>query len=68
MKPMNSKIDDPISDLITRLRNAMRAGHERVDIPASRLRADLLRVLEAEGYIAAFRKAEEKGRPVLRVS
>lgn len=67
MKPMSSKIDDPISDLITRLRNAMRAGHERVDIPASRLRGDLLRVLEAEGYIGGFRKAEEKGRPLLRV-
>jgi small subunit ribosomal protein S8 len=64
---MSAKISDPISDLLTRLRNAMGAGHERVDIPASRLKEDLLRVLAEEGYIAAYRRVEEEGRPVLRV-
>lgn len=62
------KINDPISDLLTRLRNGMRAGHERVDMPASRLKQDLLRVLSEEGYVGAFRQVEEKGRPVLRVA
>ncbi|HYB52681.1 MAG TPA: 30S ribosomal protein S8 [Thermoanaerobaculia bacterium] len=60
-------VNDPISDLLNRLRNAMRAGHERVDLPASRLKEDLLRVMAAEGYVASYRKVEESGRPVLRV-
>ncbi|HEX7252604.1 MAG TPA: 30S ribosomal protein S8 [Thermoanaerobaculia bacterium] len=59
---------DPITDLLNRLRNGMRAGHERVDVPASRLREDLLKVLLEEGYIGAFRRVEETGRPLLRVS
>lgn len=58
---------DPISDLLNRLRNAMRAGHERVDIPASRIKEDVLHVLADEGYIGSWRRVEEKGRPVLRV-
>jgi len=62
------KINDPISDLLNRLRNGMRAGHERVDVPASRLKEDLLRVLSEEGYIASYRRVEEKGRPFLRVA
>ncbi len=64
---MNSTATDPISDLLNRLRNGMRAGHERVDLPASRLKEDLLKVLQDEGYVASYRRVEEKGRPVLRV-
>jgi small subunit ribosomal protein S8 len=58
---------DPITDLLNRLRNAMRAGHERADIPASRVKENLLKVLADEGYVASFRRVEEKGRPLLRV-
>ncbi|MDQ2970892.1 MAG: 30S ribosomal protein S8 [Acidobacteriota bacterium] len=64
---VNTTTGDPISDLLNRLRNGMRAGHERVEMPASRLREDLLRVLADEGYIASYRRVEEKGRPLLRV-
>jgi small subunit ribosomal protein S8 len=59
--------NDPISDLLNRLRNAMRAGHERVDVPASRLKEDLVKVLSDEGYLASYRRVEESGRPVLRI-
>jgi len=59
--------NDPITDLLNRLRNAMRAGHDRVDMPASRLKEDLVKVLAEEGYIASYRRVEEKGRPLLRV-
>jgi small subunit ribosomal protein S8 len=59
--------NDPISDLLNRLRNGMRAGHDRVDLPASRLKEDLLKVMVEEGYIASYRRVEEKGRPLLRV-
>ena len=58
---------DPITDLLNRLRNAMTAGHDRVDVPASRLKEDLVRVLAEEGYVASYRRVEEKGRPVIRV-
>jgi len=64
---MSSQAVDPITDLLNRLRNAMNAGHERVDLPASRLKENVVRVLADEGYVASFRRVEEKGRPVLRV-
>jgi small subunit ribosomal protein S8 len=60
-------VNDPISDLLNRLRNAMRSGHERVEIPAARLKEDLLKVLADEGYIASYRRVEESGRPFLHV-
>jgi len=61
------KTSDPLSDLLTRLRNGMRAGHDRVDVPSSRVKEAVLKVLEDEGFIASFRKVQEAGRPVLRV-
>ena len=61
------KTSDPLSDLLTRLRNAMRAGHDRVDVPASRVKEAVLKVLEEEGFIASYRRVQEEGRPVLRV-
>jgi small subunit ribosomal protein S8 len=61
------KTSDPLSDLLTRLRNGMRAGHDKVDVPASRVKEAVLKVLEEEGFIGPFRKVQEAGRPVLRV-
>jgi small subunit ribosomal protein S8 len=58
---------DPITDLLNRLRNGMRAGHDRVDIPASRVKESLVKVLAEEGYVSSYRRVEEKGRPLLRV-
>jgi small subunit ribosomal protein S8 len=50
---------DPISDMLTRLRNAVSAKHARVDMPASRLKAEIARILQDEGYIQGFRIIEE---------
>ena len=61
------KTSDPLSDLLTRISNGLTAGHERVDVPASRVKEAVLKVLEEEGFIASYRRVEEKGRPVLRV-
>jgi small subunit ribosomal protein S8 len=61
------KTSDPLSDLLTRLSNGMRAGHERVDVPASRVKEAVLKVLEEEGFVASFRRVQDAGRPVLRV-
>ena len=45
---------DPIADFLTRIRNAVRAGHDRVEIPASKMKAGICRVLKEEGYIKSF--------------
>ena len=50
---------DPISDMLARLRNAVSAKHARVDMPASRLKAEIARILQDEGYIQGFRLVEE---------
>lgn len=50
---------DPISDMLTRLRNAVTAQHTRVDLPASKLKAEIARILQNEGYIQGFRLVEE---------
>jgi small subunit ribosomal protein S8 len=42
---------DPIADMLTRIRNAITAGHSRVDIPGSKLKAEIARILKEEGYI-----------------
>jgi small subunit ribosomal protein S8 len=52
---------DPISDMLTRLRNAVSAKHARVDLPASKLKAEIARILQDEGYIQGFRIVEEPG-------
>jgi len=61
---------DPIADMLTRLRNAVNARHARVDVPTSRLKAEIARILEREGYIQGYKMidpvAEAEG-PVIRI-
>jgi small subunit ribosomal protein S8 len=59
---------DPIADLLTRIRNASRAEHEKVDIPASKLKVRITEILKSEGFIKNFRLMEEKKPGTLRVS
>ena len=61
-------MSDPIADLLTRIRNAIRAGHASTDIPASRLKTEVFRVLKEEGYIRDYSIEEEPKPGVLRVS
>jgi small subunit ribosomal protein S8 len=60
---------DPIADMITRIRNAVRARHQRVDVPASRFKAEIARILEQEGYIHGVKQvpATESTPEVLRL-
>jgi len=60
-------ITDPIADLLTRIRNGSRARHPRVDVPSSKLKVEIARILKDEGYIANFKVADEKGKRTLRV-
>jgi small subunit ribosomal protein S8 len=46
---------DPIADMLTRIRNANRALHERAEMPSSRLKSEIARILKEEGYIQDFR-------------
>ena len=50
---------DPIADMLTRVRNALIARHQKVDVPASKLKMEIARILKEEGYIANFKLAEE---------
>jgi small subunit ribosomal protein S8 len=52
---------DPIADMLTRIRNAVTAKHTRVDMPASRIKADIARILADEGYIQGFKLVDEPG-------
>ena len=52
-------MNDPISDMLTRIRNAVSAKHTRVDMPASKLKAEIARILQDEGYIQGFRLVDE---------
>jgi len=46
---------DPIADFLTSIRNAAAAKHQRVDVPASKLKSEIARILKEEGYISTFR-------------
>jgi small subunit ribosomal protein S8 len=48
-------LTDPIADMLTRIRNANRARHERTEMPTSRLKVEIARILKEEGYISDFR-------------
>jgi len=59
---------DPIADMLTRIRNAARAKHPRVDLPSSKLKIEIARILKDEGYLVNFKMVEEtKGKKMLRV-
>jgi small subunit ribosomal protein S8 len=59
---------DPISDMLTRIRNAAGAKHARVELPSSKLKIEIARVLKEEGYISTYKVVEEgKTRKNLRV-
>jgi len=60
-------ITDPIADLLTRIRNGSRARHPRVDLPSSKLKVEIARILKDEGYITNFKVADEKGKRTLRI-
>ena len=55
---------DPIADMLTRIRNAVTAKQTRVDMPASRLKAEIARILQDEGYIQGFKLLDDHGDKV----
>ncbi len=58
---------DPIADMLTRIRNAIAANHPRVDVPVSRLKSEIARILKEEGYINNFVNKGEGSKKVIRI-
>ena len=60
-------VSDPIADLLTCIRNACKAKHKKVDVPASKAKAEVVRVLLQEKYINNFKTIDDKKRGILRI-
>jgi small subunit ribosomal protein S8 len=60
-------LTDPIADMLTRIRNGLIRGHEKVDIPVSNLKLEIARVLKKEGYIKDFKVMKDEHHGVLKV-
>jgi small subunit ribosomal protein S8 len=59
---------DPIADLLTRIRNGIQAKHDRVELPSSKLKVEIARILKSEGFISNFKLVDEnKIQGVLRI-
>lgn len=58
---------DPIADMLTRIRNAQGARHERVDIPASKIKVNLARILKEEGFVRNYKVFKDTKQGVLRI-
>ena len=58
---------DPIANFLTSIRNANAKGLEKADVPVSKLKVGLAKILKEEGYIAGYRLMEERGKPFIRV-
>jgi small subunit ribosomal protein S8 len=59
---------DPVADLLSRIRNACAAGQRRVELPSSRLKVEVARILHDNHYIADYKVLENDGRPLLRLA
>lgn len=60
-------ITDSVSDMLTRIRNASRTKKEKVDVPASKMKSEIAKILKAEGYISNFKLIEDRKQGILRV-
>ena len=58
---------DPIADMLTRIRNAIAAKHSRVDIPASKLKLEIARILKEEGYIKTSSSRAKASKRMIRI-
>lgn len=58
---------DPVADMLTKVRNAVAVRHEKVDVPTSKLKLEIVKILKTEGYIKNFKKVQEEGKNVIRI-
>ena len=60
-------VSDPIADMLTKIRNASRAKHEKVDISTSKMKLQIIKILKNEGYIKNFKKITKDGFSSIRI-
>jgi len=60
-------VSDPIADMLTRIRNALMAGHESVLVPSSKMKLSLTKILKAEGFINDYEVLKEKSYQVIKI-
>ena len=61
-------VSDPIADMLTKVRNAVQARHENVDVPTSKLKLEIVKILKTEGYIKNFKKVQEENKNLIRIN
>ena len=60
-------VSDPVADMLTKVRNAAMARHEKVDVPASKLKLEIVKIMKTEGYIKNFKKLTQDGANSIRI-
>lgn len=60
-------ISDPIADMLTRIRNALKARHPKVDVPSSKVKMEIARILREEGYVLNYKLVEEGAAKIIRI-
>ena len=60
-------VSDPVADMLTKIRNAVQARHEKVDVPTSNLKLEIVKILKTEGYIKNFKKVQEDNKSNIRI-
>lgn len=60
-------VSDPVADMLTKVRNAAMARHEKVDVPASKIKLEIVKILKTEGYIKNFKKLNQEGKNIIRI-
>ena len=58
---------DPVADMLTKVRNAAMARHEKVDVPSSKLKLEIVKIMKTEGYSKNFKKVQENKKNTLRI-
>ncbi len=58
---------DPIADMLTRIRNGIQSRHDRVELPSSKLKVEVARILKSEGFISNYKVVDETPQPLLRI-
>ncbi|MDD8020864.1 MAG: 30S ribosomal protein S8 [Acidobacteriota bacterium] len=61
-------VTDPMADMLTRIRNAVRAKKKEVNVPSSRLKVEVARILKEEGYIKSYKLVEDKKQGILSIT
>ena len=60
-------VSDPVADMLTKIRNAALAKFEKVDIPTSKLKLEIVKILKSEGYVKNFKRVTEGNMTVIRI-